>query len=234
MANARIVSLLTVGLLVLAGTLAWAADFTQTERSFDFNRDCRRQDNKMNAYFGDIMQPGASFHHLGAFKAVIHRDGLDRTLQLVPIKCLPFADADALRASARGNPLAVGALTIAYPQTDADIAPGTFILLFDGYRVRIVDVHEYILNKYKVDLQPAPADAPLDEALGTVTGTAYSQAQITPEGDLILYLQLSEDGDEALMDESGFTKLMLSFRVPGIATDDDSPYRELAEPEEED
>jgi len=212
---------------------AWAADFAQAERDVAFSRDCRRQDVKLSTFFGDIMNPGASFFHLGSFKALVHRDGLDRALWLIPIKCLPYEDIDSLRQAARGNPLAVGALTIAYGHADADILPGSYVLLYDGLRVRFVDAHDYIHNKFDVSLVAAPPDGDLDPNLGTVTGTAFSQANITPDGDLELYLQLSTDAGDPLMDESGFVKLLMTISIPGIASDDDSPYRELAVPPEE-
>jgi len=212
---------------------AWAADFTQSERDFAFSRDCRRQDAKLSSFFGDIINPGASFFHLGSFKALVHRDGLDRALWLIPIKCLPYEDIDSMRQAARGNPLAVGALTIAYGHPDSDILPGSYVLLYDGLRVRFVDAHDYIHNKFDVSPVSAPPDGDLDPNLGTVTGTAFSQANITPEGELELYLQLATDSGDPLMDDSGFVKLLLTISIAGIATDDDSPYRELAVPPEE-
>jgi len=212
---------------------AWAADFTQAERDVAFSRDCRRQDSKLNSFYGDIINPGTSFFHLGGFKALIHRDGLDRALWLIPVKCLPYEDIDGLRQAARGNPLAVGVLTIAYGHADADILPGSYVLLYDGLRLRFVDAHAYIHNKFDVALEPAPLDGELDPNLGTVTGTAYSQANITPEGELELYLQLCGDGSDPLMDENGFVKVLMSISIPGISTDDSSPYRELAVPPEE-
>jgi hypothetical protein len=212
---------------------ASAAEFAQTERDVSFSRDCRRQDAKLSSFFGDIINPGASFFHLGSFKALIHRDGLDRALWLIPVKCLPYEDIEGVRQAARGNPLAVGALTIAYGHADADILPGSYVLLYDGLRVRFVDAHDYIHNKFEVTFEQAPPDGDLDPSLGTVTGTAFSQANITPEGELELYLQLSSDNGDPLMDESGFVKLLMTISIPGIASDDDSPYRELAVPPEE-
>lgn len=212
---------------------AWAAEFTQAERDVAFSRDCRRQDVKLSSFYGDIINPGASFFHLGSFKALVHRDGLDRALWLIPIKCLPFEDIEGLRQAARGNPLAVGALTVAYGHADYDILPGTYVLMYDGLRVRFVDAHAYIHNKFDVTLQPAPLDGELDPNLGTVTGTAYSQANITADGNLELYLQLCGDGSDPLMDENGFVKVMMDISIPGISSDDESPYRELAVPPEE-
>lgn len=214
-------------------SIASAADFTQAERDVTFNRDCRRQDIKLSSFFGDIIHPGASFFHLGSFKASIHRDGLDRPLWLIPIKCMPYEDIESLRTAARGNPLAVGALTIAYPHADADILPGSYVLLYDGLRLRFVDAHGYIHNKFDVTLEAAPADGVLDPNLGTVTGTAFSQANIMPDGKLQLYLQLSQNGDDPTMDDGGFVKLLMTVSIPGISSDDDSPYRELAAPPEE-
>lgn len=212
---------------------AWAADFTQAERDVAFSRDCRRQDLKLSTFYGDIVNPGTNFFHLGAFKALIHRDGLDRALWLVPVKSLPYPDIDSMRQAARGNPLTVGALTIAYGQADADILPGSYVLMYDGLRLRFVDAHDYIHNKFDVTLVPAPLDANLDPNLGTVTGTAYSQANITPDGDLELYLQLCADNGDPLMDENGFVKAMMRVSIAGISSDDESPYRELAVPPEE-
>jgi hypothetical protein len=107
------------------------------------------------------------------------------------------------------------------------------VLLYDGLRVRFVDAHAYIHNKFEVSLVAAPLDGVLDPNLGTVTGTAYSQANITPDGNLELYLQLCGAGSDPLMDENGFVKVLISIAIPGISSDDESPYRELAVPPEE-
>jgi len=219
--------------LFIAGALAGpasAADFSQAERDIDFIKSCLRQDASLRTYFGDLMQPGAEFFHLGGFKATIHRDGLDRALRLVPVKDLPYADPAEFRAAARGNLLAVGVLIVTYRHAEPKITPGTLVLLFDGYRVYLKDIHGFTINEFKVPLTEAPPEGIIDPALGTVTGTAFSQANITPDGDLQLYLQLTDAGGEPLLNDEGFVKALLTVPVPGIATDDDSPYRELATP----
>jgi hypothetical protein len=222
-------------LLAVAGALgpAAAADFAQAERDVDFIRACRRQDRELRKYFGDMIQPGARFFHLGSFKALIHRDGLDRSLWLIPLKTLPYAGAEDFRSAANGNPLAVGALIVTYPHDDPRLTPGTHLLTYDGLSTSFLDAHEYRVNSIISSLGPAPAENELDPALGTVTGTAFSQANITPEGDLELYLQLADEQGNPLMDDSGFVKVLLSIPMPGIATDDESAYRELAVPPEE-
>ena len=215
------------------GAVAWAADFTQAERDVDFIKACRRQDISLEKHFGNLITPDTGFFHLGGFKALIHRDGLDRPLWLVPVKSVPATGADELRELARGNPRAVGVLTVAYGNEDPKVSPGSFVLMYDGLRVRLVDVREYIVNQLDITVEEAPADGELDPELGTVTGTAYGQANITPAGDLELYLQLEDENGKPLMDEGGFCKLLLTIPIEGLATDDDSPYRELAIPEEE-
>lgn len=221
-----------VAAALLAGQ-AWGADFTQAERDVEFIKASRRQDASLRAHFGNLITPDTQFFHLGGFKALIHRDGLDRPLWLVPVKSVPVSSAGELRDLARGNPRAVGILTVAYANQDPHVTPGSFVLLFDGLRVRLVDVREYIVNKIEVTLEEAPADGELDVNLGTVTGTAYGQANISPAGDLEIYLQLEDEDGKPLMDEGGFCKLLMTIPIAGLASDDDSPYRELAVPEEE-
>lgn len=214
-------------------SMAWAADFTQTERDVDFIKACRRQDLSLEKHFGNLIKPDTGFFHLGGFKALIHRDGLDRPLWLVPVKSVPATGADEFKALARGNPRAVGVLTVAYGNDDPKVSPGSFVLMYDGLRVRLVDVREYIVNQLDITLKQAPADGELDVNLGTVTGTAYGQANITPDSDLEIYLQLEDEYGKPLMDEAGFCKLLMTIPIAGLATDDDSPYHELAIPEEE-
>lgn len=229
-----VIRTLLLVLVLTCASLAWAADFTQAERDVDFIKACRRQDGKLTRHLGELLSPAnMKFFHLGSYKATIHRDGLDRALWLVPVKSLPYTDLDEMRSAARGNPISVGALITAYSHSDPKLTPGTFVLMYDGLRVRLVDPFEYQVNQIKVALEPAPADDELDPALGTVTGTAFSQACIEADGDLLLYLQLTGEGSEPLMDEDGFVKLKLTIPIPGIATDDDSPDRDLAEPAEE-
>lgn len=214
------------------GAPASAADYAQAERDIDFIKSCRRQDSSLRTYFGNLMQASSEFFHLGSFKASIHREGLDRALWLVPIKGLPYANVDEFRAAARGNKIAVGALIVTYRNADPAITPGTLLLMFDGYRVFLKDIHEFTNNDFKVTLTDAPPEGVIDPALGTVTGTAFSQANITLNGDLQLYLQLTDAYGEPLLDEEGFVKALLTVPIPGISTDDDSPYRELATPPE--
>lgn len=223
-------AVLIIACLLVAPTLA--ADFTQAERDIDFIKSCRRQDSSLRTYFGTLMHAGSEFFHLGGYKASIHREGLDRALWLVPVKGLPYANAEEFRAAARGNKIAVGALIVTYRNTDPAITPGTLLLMFDGYRVFLKDIHEFTNNDFKVRLKDAPPDGEIDPVLGTVTGTAFSQANITLDGDLQLYLQLTDAYGEPLLDEEGFVKALLTVPIPGISTDDDSPYRELATPPE--
>jgi len=230
-----VVRVLVIALVTCCCSIAWAADFTQAERDVDFIKASRRQDASLTRHLGELLYPaGVRFFHLGSFKAQIHRDGLDRALWLIPVKSLPYSSLDEMRTAARGNPISVGALVTAYPHEDPSLTPGTFVLLYDGLRVRFVDHWEYQVNRIKADLDNAPADDVLDPVLGTVSGTAFGQSNITPEGDLELYLQLTmEESNEPLMDDDGFVKLKLTIPVPGIATDDDSPYLDLAEPADE-
>ena len=226
---------LIIALVVACCSVVYAADFVQAERDVDFIKASRRQDASLTRHLGELIHPaGVRFFHLGSFKAFIHRDGLDRALWLIPVKSLPYQSLEEMREAARGNPISIGALVTAFHNEDPEITPGTFVLLYDGFKVRFVDHWEYQINRIVADVEPAPADDALDPVIGTVSGTAYGQANITPAGDLELFVQLTDpESGEPLMDEDGFVKVKITVPVPGIATDDDSPYRDLAEPADE-
>lgn len=220
-------------LLAFVATAALAADFTQPERTPDFIKSCRRQDRELKAYFNERFPDSFAFSHYGSFRALVHRDGLSRSAVLVPVQNLPYATGDALRGAARKKPVVVGALKLTYGQADPFVHPGDMLLLYDEQHVHIYNSEGLEVNRFLATLGVAPLDAPLDPAVGAVATSATSLAQLQPDGTLQLYLQLANSKGEALKEGGAYQKLLLSFMIPGLLTDDSSPVRELATPQAE-
>jgi len=212
-------------------TFALAADFVQPARTSEFLKSCQRRDSELQAYFGKLMPTSLEFSHLGRFEASVHREGLSRIVTLVPVRAMPYAGADELRHAARMKRLAIGALDLPYAVTDQDISPGYYILLFDGWRVSLTNTRGRDVRKFVASLGRASADAPVDLVIGSVASTPSGLADITPEGEVQLYMQLmGEKG--ALEDAAGLIKVAITFNIPGLVTDDETPERELAKPAE--
>lgn len=219
------------GALILG--LAWAADFTQVERDAKFIKDSRRQDKTLKSFFGDMVPGEIEFGHRGSYRVVVHREGLDRSTTLVPVRAVPFADLEALRSAARSEGLVVGVLSLTYGHPEPLLEPGSILLVYDGLNVELHNVHGYLLGELVATLAPPPDVAEVDPALGSPEGTGTSLANITPEGGLELYLQLTAEDGTPLRGDEGFVKVLVSFSIPGIVTDDDSPWRELAQPKDD-
>ena len=223
--------------MVAVLTAAWAvlalgADFTQPKRDVDFTKNSRRADKMLKATYGELVPADVDFCYQGRFQVTVHREGLDRHLSLIPVCSLAYADAETLRAAARKKAVLVGALDIPYFHEPASIEPGTHMLLYDGLRLQMRDAHNHLVASVLADIGPVPEGSKVDPVLGTLEGTPSSLANVTPEGRLELYIQLS-DGRKMLTGEKGFVKLLVSAEIPGIATDDSTPERKLAVPKED-
>lgn len=224
---------LVIGLALLGFSLALAADFTQPERNPEFVKSCRRQDSLLKHAFGDLVPTAVSFSHRGSFKAVVHRLGLPRPLTLVPVQYLPYASADEFRSAARKKAVVVGALNVTFPLPEANVIPGAHILYYDGVKLRLLDAHGYAITDFEAQLGEVSPGAKVDPVIGALDTSAYSLADITPEGQITLYLQL-RSGNRELRTAKGFVKLALGATVPGLVQDDDSPDTTLAKPRVED
>jgi hypothetical protein len=209
-----------------------AADFTQPKRDPEFNRSCRRQDSLVKHAFGDLVPTSVNFGHRGCFKVVVHRLGLERPLTLAPVATVPYAAIEEMREAARKKPIVIGVVNVTYPQADQSIIPGVQLLMFDGARVRVLDAHGFLITQLDAQLGPVAADAKVDPVVGSFKGSPFSLSNIAPDGSIALYLQL-KSGSREVKGPDGFEKAMLTFSIPGIVTDDDSPLTPLATPKPE-
>jgi hypothetical protein len=224
--------LLVSAILALAAFgLALAADFTQPERTPDFVKSCRRQDNLLKHAFGDIVPTAVSFCHRGSYKAVVHRLGLNRPVTLIPVQYVAYASLEEFREAARKKAQVVGALNITYPLPESNIIPGAHILLYDGVNLRILDAHGYAVTDIPATLETPAPDAKTDPVVGTLTGSGHSIASIAADGKVTLYLQLSTGGRE-VRNTAGFVKAALCAPITGLVKDDGSPDTTLATPED--
>jgi hypothetical protein len=225
----------TIGALGLAALLlgtAQAADFTQPERDPKFIQSARRQDKELAFYYGRHIPAGITFNHLGSYQAVVHRVGLDRPVTLVPVTALPYADIEALRSTARSGDVVVGALKINYGMHNPEISPGTLLLVFDGLRVHLHNVHGEDLSSFEAKLGPVPAGDKVAPVVGAINADKSSVAHIGPDSRLRLYLHLSQGTESKSLKKDGANKVLLEFTIPGLVDDDDSPALQLAKPEE--
>jgi len=232
--------LLTIAARICAGLLiagvaaaAFAADFAQPERTPEYVKACRRQDSELKEFFIERFPGTFLFNHLRSFKVTVHREGLERAASLVPVRVVKFASADALRNAARVKPVVVGALKLTYGNHDPLVDPGNLLLLYDEQHVHLRNSEGLEVNHFDATLQEPPATAAVDPLVGSLTASDTSLANILPDGTLQLYVQLADSKGKALQDAGSFTKLLISFNIPGIVTDDDSPERELAKPPED-
>ena len=233
MLSSKQTALVATILALVWAAVALGADFTQPARDVEFTKNSRRADKMLKATYGELVPADVDFCYQGRFLVTVHREGLDRHLSLIPACSLDYPDAETLRAAARKKPVLVGALDIPFYHESASIEPGTHMLLYDGLRLQMRDTHNHLVASVLADIGPAPEDAKVDPVIGTLDGTPTSIANVTPEGRLELFIQLSQSG-KALTSEHSFVKLLVSAEVPGIVTDDSSPERQLAVPKEED
>jgi hypothetical protein len=234
MNRARNYALLSaIAFALFAACNAWAADYTQQERDTEFIKSSRRQNATLKTYYGDMVPTEVTFNFVGSYKVVVHRDGLERPITLIPVKNVRFPDMESLRESARKNQLVVGALSITYAHQNPFINPGTHLLLYDGLNIEIRNVHGYEIAAVQASVSSPTADAEVDPVLGTIPEVSHSLANITETGNLELYLQLADDAGQPIAEEQEFLKVLISVPLPGITDDDDSPARILVQPKEE-
>lgn len=227
---------IVAALALLATDPAISADFTQPKRDPEYIKSARRQDKELLKYWGRLIPGGTTFNHLGSYQVMVHRNGLLRPLTLIPVARLAYTDAEALRATARGGDVIVGAVKVAYGQHSPEIMPGTLLVAYDGQRVHLRNVHGENLASFDASITPTPPDARVDPAIGALADSSASLANVLPDGRMQVYLQLTSDTGRLLQASSrpGFSKVLLEFTIPGIITDDDSPQRTLVEPRVED
>jgi hypothetical protein len=218
---------------------AQAADFTQPARDPKFIQSARRQDKELGHYWGRLIPAGTQFNHLGSFQARVHRTGMERPVTLVPVASLAYGDSEALRAAGRAGDVVVGALKVTYGMHEPEIMPGTLLLVYDGLRVHLRNIHGEDISSFDATLAAAPQGSIIDPALGKLGDESSSLAAIRPDGTLELYLQLTENSGKRLVGlrggpgNTGYSKVLLSFRVPGLVEDDDSPSNKLVTPKQE-
>jgi hypothetical protein len=233
MQHARLLWLIALSALVVtAVSAALAVDLTQPVRDPEFIRACRRQDRELKSFYSVRIFGSFSFCHLGSFRAQVHRDGLQRSLTLVPVRSLPYASAEALEKAARVKPVVVGALRMTYGQTSPFLAPGDMLLVYDSVHIQVRDGENFEINKFDAGVKPALSTASVDEQIGSISGSSFSLANVSPDGVCSLYLQLADSKGKEQQDATGYVKLDLSFSVPGLISDDDSLPENLAKPEE--
>jgi len=212
---------------------AQAADFTQPARDPKFIQSARRQDKELVHFYGRLVPGGITFNHLGSYQVIVHRNGLDRPATLVPVTSLPYATQDALSDAARTGDVVVGALKINYGMHDPEISPGTLLLVFDGLRVHVRNVHGEDISAFDATLGPVPAGEKLMVVEGAINSGGSSVAAIGKDNVLRLYLQLSGASNKPNVRQSpDANKVMLSFKIPGLVDDDSTPPVKLVKPEE--
>ena len=228
-------ALRTIGALIAALTMlapVYAADFTQPARDPKFIQSARRQDKELVHFYGRLVPGGITFNHLGSYQVIVHRVGLDRPATLVPVTSLPYATQEALQTAARTGDVVVGALKINYGMHDPEISPGTLLLVFDGLRVHLRNVHGEDISAFEATLGPVPAGEKLAPVKGAVNSGGSSVATIGPDSTLRLYLQLGTAPKANARANADANKVLLSFQIPGLVDDDGTPPSKLAKPEE--
>ena len=226
----------TIGALLAATALlapAYAANFEQPARDPKFIQSARRQDKELVHFYGRLVPGGITFNHLGSYQVIVHRVGLDRPVTLVPVTSLPYATEDALNTAARTGDVVVGALKINYGMHDPEISPGTLLLVFDGLRVHLRNVHGEDISAFDAKLGPVPAGEKLNPVEGAVNSGGSSVAAIGKDNSLRLYLHLaSASNKQNLRASADSNKVLLSFNIPGLVEDDNTPPVKLVKPEE--
>jgi hypothetical protein len=207
---------------------AYAADFTQPARDPKFIQSARRQDKELVHFYGRMIPGGITFNHLGSYQVIVHRVGHKRPATLVPVTALPYDSIEALQKAARTSDVVVGALKINYGMHNPEISPGTLLLVFDGLRVHLRNVHGEDLSDFAASLGPIPAGHKLGQVEGAVNGGSSSLAAIGEDSTLHLYLQLGT----TVKGKSAANKALLAFQIPGLVDDDDTPPVVLVKPEE--
>jgi hypothetical protein len=212
---------------------AQAADFKQPARDPKFIQSARRQDKELVHFYGRLVPGGITFNHLGSYQVIVHRVGLDRPVTLVPVTSLPYATLDALNTAARTGDVVVGALKINYGMHDPEISPGTLLLVFDGLRVHLRNVHGEDISAFDATLGPVPAGEKITPVEGAVNSGGSSVAVIGPDNSMRLYLHLASASNKQNMRQSADSnKVKLSFTIPGVIEDDNTPPVKLVKPEE--
>ena len=213
--------LLGVGVLIwLAAAVCLAADFSQPERDADYNKASKRQDAKMNAYFGDMLPGEISFAHEGRFRVLVTRNNIERRVTLVPIKVAPYASLEELQASVWGNHLPIGYLDLPYANIDPSLPPRSYLLEFDGLKLHLLDYIGYEHASFPATIELAEADAPVAEVHGSLAAAKTGLAYIEPSDDLLLYVQFSDSDGKPVRDENGYVKALVRFTIPGLTEDE--------------
>jgi hypothetical protein len=208
---------------------AHAADFTQPARDPKFIQSARRQDKELVHFYGRQIPGGITFNHLGSYQAVVHRIGQKRPVTLVPVTSLPYDSIETLQKAARTTDVVVGALRINYGMHNPPITPGVLLLVFDGLRVHLRNVHGEDLTEFDATLGPIPTGQKLGVVQGAVNSGSSSLAEIGEDSTLRLYLQLGTPDGKG---KTAANKAQLAFKIDGLVEDDDSPPTVLVKPEE--
>ena len=224
--------LLGVGALVwLVAASAFAADFTQPEPDVESAKAAKRQDAKMEAYFGDMLPGEIAFAHEGRFRVTVTRNNIERRLTLVPINVAPYASLDELQASVWGSHLPLGYLDMPYANAEPAIPPGTYLIEFDGLKVHLVDYVGYEWASFAAEIELPGDGAPLAPEQGSLGKAVHSLGYVQPSGEMLLYIQFSDSNGKPVKDEAGYAKAVVSFTIPGVVEDEtcEEPLEEPAE-----
>jgi hypothetical protein len=203
----------------LAATAGFAADYTQPEHDAEYTKASKRQDTKMDAYFGDML-PAVSFAHEGRFRVLVTRNKIERRLTLVPIKQVPYASLEELKSSVWGNHLPVGYLDLPYANLNPALPPGSFLLVFDGLKIHLLNSVGYEYASFPAEIELPGAEALVAKEQGGLDQSKTGLAYITPQDELLLYLQFSDAAGKPLRDETGYAKALVRFSIPGLTEDE--------------
>jgi hypothetical protein len=127
----------------------------------------------------------------------------------------------------------IGALKLNFGMHKPELSPGTLLMVYDGLRVHMRNVHGEDLCSFEASLGPLPAGQKARAVEGAVNSGSSSVGQIGSDSKLSIYLQLAEVSDKgAIKKVNSDNKVLLEFTVPGLVDDDDSAKLQLAKPEE--
>jgi hypothetical protein len=207
-------------LIWLTAALGWAADFSQPERDAEYTKSCKRQDAKMDKYFGDMLPGDIGFAHEGRFRVIVTRHDIERRLTLVPTNAAPYASLEELKSSVWGNHLSVGYLEMPYALDKPALPPGSYVIEFDGLKVHLMDYVGYEYASFPATIELPGSDAPLAPTQGKLGASKTGLAYITPEDGLLLYVQFNDSKGKPVRDEQGYAKALVRFTIPGLTVDD--------------